>query len=125
MKVERRNDQQICSVMQTYCDDKRFVQNVRLKIGSVDLADSNNILDRPASEAVLLLEREQEVDKKCLNPCQGSHELNAIWFQDTIYLEGEQCINALQWSAFMERTMNIRIDFTLLSFRIRKYLIKL
>ena len=34
-------------------------------------------------------------------------------------------INALQWSAFMGRTMNIRtLDSTLLSFRIRTFLIK-
>ena len=51
--------------MQMYCDDKEFVQSVRLKIGSVDLGDTNNIVDRPVSKVVLLLES-KEVDKKVL-----------------------------------------------------------
>ena len=47
-----RNDWQICRVMQMYCDHKGFVQSIRLKIGSVDLADINNIVDIPVSSCV-------------------------------------------------------------------------
>ena len=49
-----------------YCDGKGFLWSVRLKIGSVDLADSNNIVNRPVSKVALLLESEEEVDKKVL-----------------------------------------------------------
>ena len=49
--------------MQMYCDGKGFVISVRLKIGSVDLADTNNIVDRPVSKVLLLLES-KEVNKK-------------------------------------------------------------
>ena len=51
--------------MQTYCDEKRLVRSVRLKIGSVDKAGRNNIVDRPLSKVVLLLESE-EVDENLL-----------------------------------------------------------
>ena len=63
-----RNDWQICRVMQTYCVGKGFVQSIRLKLGNVDLADSNNIVDRPVSKVLLLLEseEEEEVDEKVL-----------------------------------------------------------
>ena len=44
---------------------KGFVQSVRLKIGSVDQAGRNNIVDRPVSKVVLLLESE-EVDENML-----------------------------------------------------------
>ena len=49
------NDWQMCTVMQTYCDEKGLVQSVRLRIGSVDQAGRNNIVDRPLSKFVLLL----------------------------------------------------------------------
>ena len=65
-----RNDWQIFRVMQTYCDDKGFVRSVRLKFWSVDLVDSNNIVDRPVSKVVLLLESE-EVDEKVLESPPG------------------------------------------------------
>ena len=58
-----RNDWKMCRVMQTYCDKKGFVQSARLKIGSVNQAGRNNIMDRPISKVVLLLESE-EVDEK-------------------------------------------------------------
>ena len=44
---------------------KGFVQSVRLKIGSVNQAGRNNIVDRPVSKVVLLLESE-EVDENVL-----------------------------------------------------------
>ena len=55
----------MCRVIQTHCDEKGFVRSVRLKIGSVDQAGRNNIVDRPVSKVVLLLESE-EVDEKVL-----------------------------------------------------------
>ena len=58
-----RNNWQMRRVIQTHCDEKGFVQSVRLKIGSVDQAGRNNIVDRP--KVVLLLESE-EVDEKVL-----------------------------------------------------------
>ena len=76
---------------------KGFVQSVRLKIGSVDQAGRNNIVNRPVSKVVLLLESEKLM-KTCSNPRQGSHKLNAMWFLDTTYLEGEPCINAMHCS---------------------------
>ena len=54
-----RNYWQMCRVMETYCDEKVFVRSVRLKIGSVNQADKNNIVDRPVSKVVLLLENEE------------------------------------------------------------------
>ena len=56
---------------------KGFVQSVRLKIGSVDQAGRNNIVNRPVSKVVLLLECEKLM-KTCSNPRQGSHKLNAM-----------------------------------------------
>ena len=44
---------------------KGFVQSVRLKIGSVNQAGRNNIVDRPVSKVVLLLESE-DVDENML-----------------------------------------------------------
>ena len=67
----------MCRVMKIYCGDKGFVRSVRLKSGSVDQAGMNNIVDRPVSKVVLLLESE-EVDETCPNSQQGSHELNAM-----------------------------------------------
>ena len=61
-----RNDWQMCRVMQTYCDEKGFVQSVRLKIRSVDQADINSNVDRPVSKVALLLESEEEVDENVL-----------------------------------------------------------
>ena len=55
----------MCKVMQTHCDEKEFVGSVRLKIGSVDQAGRNNIVDRPVLKVVLLLESE-EVDENVL-----------------------------------------------------------
>ena len=119
-----RNEWQMCRVMKIYCGDKGFVRSVRLTFGSVDQAGMNNIVDRPVSKVVLLLESE-EVDETCSNSQQGSHELNAMWFQDTTYLEGEPCINALQWSAFMEKIMRNNcfetFKITLLCFRITTF----
>ena len=46
------------------------------------------------SKVVLLLESE-EFDGNLLESPPGSHDLNAMWFQDTTYLKGEPCINAL------------------------------
>ena len=60
-----RNDWQINRVMQAYCDEKGFVRSVRLKIESINQTDRNNIVDRPVSKVVLLLESE-EVDEKVL-----------------------------------------------------------
>ena len=60
-----RNDWHMCRVVETYCDEKGFVRSVRLKIGSVDRAGRNNIVDRPVSKVVLLLESE-EVDENVL-----------------------------------------------------------
>ena len=61
-----RNDWQMCRVMQTYCDEKGFVQSVRLKIRSVDQADINSNVDGPVSKVALLLESEEEVDENVL-----------------------------------------------------------
>ena len=58
-----RNDCQMCKVMKTYCNEKGFVRNVRLKIGSVDQGGRNNIVDIPVSKIVLFLESE-EVDER-------------------------------------------------------------
>ena len=70
------------------------MRSVRLKIRSVDQAGRNNIMDRPMSKMCYFL-KVKKLMKTCLNPCQGSHELNAMGFQDTTYLEGEPCVNAL------------------------------
>ena len=48
-----RNDWQICRVMQTYYNEKGLVRSVRLKIGSVDPAGRNNIVDGPVSKFVI------------------------------------------------------------------------
>ena len=56
------NDWHMCRVMETYFDEKGFVQSVRLKTGTVNHAGRNNIVDRPVPKVVLLLESE-EVDK--------------------------------------------------------------
>ena len=56
---------QMCRVMRKYCDEKGFVWSVRLKIGSVDQGDMNNIVDRPVS-IMLLLEKEEEADENVL-----------------------------------------------------------
>ena len=55
----------MCKVIQTHCDEKGLVESVRLKIGSADQAGRNNIVDRPVSKVVLLLESE-EVDENVL-----------------------------------------------------------
>ena len=47
------------------CDEKGFVRSVRLRIGSIDQAGRNNIVDRPASKVALLLESEK-IDKNVL-----------------------------------------------------------
>ena len=60
-----KDDWPMCRVMETYCDEKGFVQSVTLKIGSVDQAGRNNIADRPVSKVVLLLEG-KEVDENVL-----------------------------------------------------------
>ena len=60
-----RNNWQMCKVIQTHCDEKGLVGSVRLKIGTVDQAGRNNIVDRPVSKVVLLLESE-EVDENVL-----------------------------------------------------------
>ena len=53
---------------------KGFVQSVRLKIGSVDQAGRNNIVDRPVSKVVLLLESE-EVDENVLESLLRKSEI--------------------------------------------------
>ena len=55
----------MCRVMETYYDEKGFVWSVGLKIGSVNQAGRNNIVDQPVSKVVLLLESE-EVDENVL-----------------------------------------------------------
>ena len=47
------------------CDEKGFVWSVRLRIGSIDQAGRNNIVDRPVSKVALLLESEK-IDKNVL-----------------------------------------------------------
>ena len=56
----------MCRVIQTFCDQKGFVRSVRLKIGSVDQVDGNNMVYRPVSKVVLLLESDEEVDENVL-----------------------------------------------------------
>ena len=75
-----RNDWQICRVMQTYYDDKGFVQSIRLKIGNVEPAGSNNIVDRPVSKVVLLLESKENVEENVLEfpPRKPSIKCNMI-----------------------------------------------
>ena len=51
---------------ETHCDQKAFVRSVRLKIDSVDQADRKNMVYRPISKVVLLLESEEEVDENVL-----------------------------------------------------------
>ena len=53
-----RNDWQMCRVMQTFCDDKGFVQSVRLKIGIVKPTGRNSIADAPVTKVKLFLESE-------------------------------------------------------------------
>ena len=61
-----RNDCLVCRVIQTFCDQKGFVRSVRLKIGSVDQVDGKNMVYRPVSKVVLLLESDEEVDENVL-----------------------------------------------------------
>ena len=56
-----RTDWQMCRVMETYCDEKGFARSVRLKIGTVDQAGRNNIVDRPVSKVLC-----EEVDENVL-----------------------------------------------------------
>ena len=72
-----RNDWQMCRVIEKYCDEKELMRSVRLKIRSVDQAGRNNIMDRPMSKMCYFL-KVKKLMKTCLNPCQGSHELNAM-----------------------------------------------
>ena len=74
-----RDDWPMCRVMETYCDEKGFVRNVTLKIGSVDQVGRNNIVDRPVSKVVLLLEGE-EVDENVLQspPMEPRIKCNVI-----------------------------------------------
>ena len=74
-----RNDWHMCRVMETYCDEKGFVRSVRLKIRSVDQAGRNNIVARPVSKVVLLLESE-EVDQNVLEspPMEPRIKCNVI-----------------------------------------------
>ena len=72
-----RNDWQMCRVMETSCDEKEFMQSVRLKIRSVDQAGRNNTEDRPMSKVCYFL-KEKKLMKTCSNPHQRSHELNAM-----------------------------------------------
>ena len=69
----------MCRVMQTFCDEKEFLRSVRLKIGSVDQAGRGNIMDRPVSKVVLLLESE-EVDENVLEslPMEPRIKCNVI-----------------------------------------------
>ena len=72
-----RNDWQMYRVMQAYCGEKGFVRNVRLKIESINQTDRNNIVDRPVSKVVLLLEV-KKLMKRCSNQHQRSHEVNVM-----------------------------------------------
>ena len=97
----------MCSVMKTYCDDKGFVPNVRLKIGSVNQAGRNNIADRPASKVVLLLE--SEVDENVLqSPTREKHVLM-------------HCSGVHLWKRLQGTTVLRILSFTLLCFRIRTF----
>ena len=75
-----RNDWQICRVMQTYYDEKGFFQSLRLKIGNVEPAGSNNIVNRPVSKVVLLLESKENVEENVLEfpPRKPSIKCNMI-----------------------------------------------
>ena len=72
------NDWHMCRVMETYFDEKGFVQSARSKIGSVNQA-GRNIADRPVSKVVLLLESE-EVDENVLEspPMEPQMKCNVI-----------------------------------------------
>ena len=66
-----RNDWQMCRVTQTYRDDKGLAGSVSLKIGSVNQAKKNNIVDRPVQKVMLLLEKEK-VDENVLESLKGA-----------------------------------------------------
>ena len=74
-----RDDWHMCRVMETYCDEKEFVWSVKLEIWSVDQAGRKNIVNRPVSKVVLLLESE-EVDENVLEslPMEPQIKCNAI-----------------------------------------------
>ena len=58
----------MCKVIQTHCDEKGLVGSVRLKIETVDQAGRNNIVDRPVSKVVLLLESEEVAENVLESP---------------------------------------------------------
>ena len=74
-----RDDWHMCRVMETYRDEKGFVWSVRLEIWSVDQAGRKNIVNRPVSKVVLLLESE-EVDENVLEspPMEPRIKCNVI-----------------------------------------------
>ena len=61
-----RNDWQMCRVIQTYCDDKGFAGSVRLKTGSVNQTNKNNIADRQYKKSCYFLKK-KKLMKMCLN----------------------------------------------------------
>ena len=102
-----RNDWYMCRVMETYCNEKGFVRSGRSKIGSVDQAGRNNIVDRPVSKVVLLLESE-EVENVLQTPTREQHVLM-------------HCSGVHLWKRLQGTTILRILSFTLLCFRIRTF----
>ena len=115
----------MCRVMETYCDEKRLVWSVRLKIGSVNQGDRNNIVDRPVSKVALLFESE-EVDENVLKslPREPWVKCNVILIYP--YLEGghvlTHCSGVNLWKRLWGTTVLRILNFTLFCFRMRNFL---
>ena len=104
---KRRNGQTLKRTWRLESGVIVILQSLTLKIGSVAITLWIDQYQRLCYN----LKAKKKWMKMCSNSHQGSHELNAIWSQDTTYLEREPCINVLSWSAFIGRTMMRNICF--------------